>query len=142
MTRMETPNLPLFIRTYTEEVWNKRDPSAISRYFRDTYVHHDVSRPDVRSLADYTQWARDLITAFPDIQVAIEDVFAEGDKAVKRWSASGTHRGPLAGIAASGKAVKFSGVTCYLVKEGKIAESWYIYDLFGLLRQLGALPPP
>ena len=136
---MIQPDLHSLIRTYTDEVWNKRDPSAMSRFYSPNYTHHDVSRPDVRSLPEYQQWARDLIAAFPDLQVHIDDVIAEGPKAVKRWTATGQHRGPLAGIPPTDKKVSFSGVSSYRIQDGKIAESWYVYDLFGFLNQLGAL---
>jgi steroid delta-isomerase-like uncharacterized protein len=138
---MTSPDLSQFIRTYTDEVWNQRNPAAMPKFYSDAYVHHDVSRPDVRSLANYQQWARDLITAFPDLQVEIHDIIADspGSKAVKRWTATGTHNGPLGDLPPSSKKVSFSGVSSYRVETGKIVESWYVYDLFGLLTQLGAL---
>src|SRR5688500_15250650 len=137
---MISPDLSQFIRTYTEEVWNQRNPAAMPKFYSDAYVHHDVSRPDVQSLANYQQWARDLIKAFPDLEVHIDDVISDRDgaKAVKRWTATGTHGGPLGEIPATNKRVTFSGVSSYRVETGKIVESWYVYDLFGLLSQLGA----
>jgi steroid delta-isomerase-like uncharacterized protein len=137
---MSPSDLNNFIRTYTEEVWNKRDPGAMNRYYNDSYIHHDVSRPDVQTLEQYRQWARDLISALPDLHVQIDDVFSDGEKAVKRWTATGAHRGALAGIPPTGKQVSFSGVSCYRMSNNRIGESWYIYDLFGLLQQLGAIP--
>ncbi|HEX7863013.1 MAG TPA: ester cyclase [Verrucomicrobiae bacterium] len=134
------PSLHSFIRTYTDKVWNERNPEAMRDYYSPAYIHHDVSRPDVITLADYQQWARDLVTAFPDLQVQVDDVLAEEGRAVKRWTASGTHQGVLAGIQSTGKKVRFSGVSCYRVVEWRIAESWYVYDLFGLLKQVGAIP--
>jgi steroid delta-isomerase-like uncharacterized protein len=133
---MNPLDLHSFIRTYTEEVWNKRDPSAMSRFYLPNYLHHDVSRPDVRTLGEYQQWARDLISALPDLHVQIDDIIAEGSKAVKRWTATGHHRGALAGIPPSDKKVSFSGVSSYRLQDSKIAESWYVYDLFGLLQQI------
>ena len=136
---MHSPDLNVFIRSYTDEVWNKHNPTAMSRFYAGNYIHHDVSRPDVKSLSEYEQWARDLISALPDLRVEIEDVISEGNKAVKRWTAVGTQTGSLAGIAPTGKKVSFSGVSSYRIADGKIAESWYVYDLFGLLKQLGAV---
>jgi steroid delta-isomerase-like uncharacterized protein len=133
---MKPSDVDAFIRTYTEEVWNKRDPAAMARFYSPAYAHHDVSRPDVRSLAEYQQWARDLIAALPDLHVQIEDVISEGNKSVKRWTATGHHRGALAGIPPTNKKISFSGVSSYRIQEGKIAESWYLYDLFGLIQQI------
>jgi steroid delta-isomerase-like uncharacterized protein len=65
---------------------------------------------------------------------------AEGDKVVWRWTAKGTHQGPLMGIPASGKPVAMSGITIERVVEGRITESWTQYDAVGLLQQVGAMP--
>ena len=127
-----------FIAEYTNEVWNKGNMEAMSRYYDPAYVHHDVSRPDVTTLAQYQQWGRDFLAAFPGLEVNADDLIADGEKAVKRWTISAVHRGELAGIAATMRKVRFSGVSVYRMVGGKIAESWYVYDLHGLLQQLGA----
>ena len=131
--------LKSFIAEYMNEVWNRHNVDAMERYYAPNYVHHDVSRPDVTTLADYKQWARDLIAGLPNLHVAADDLIAEDGKVVKRWTATGTHTGTLAGIAPTNKAVSFSGMSTYRIDDAKILESWYVYDLFGLLQQLGAL---
>jgi steroid delta-isomerase-like uncharacterized protein len=138
MTTSQTKQL---IVDYTNTVWNGHNVAATDRFYTSGYVHHDVSRPDVRSLADYKAWGADLMTGFPDLRVDIDDVIAEeGGQAVKRWTASGTHKGTLAGIPPTGATARFSGVSVYRFENGRIAESWYVYDLMGLLQQLGMLP--
>lgn len=128
------------ISTYTDEVWNQHRVAAIDKYYAPDYVHHDVSRPDVTTLAGYKAWSSALQAGIPDIRVAVDDLMADGDLAVKRWTATGIQSGELAGIPPTGKPVRFSGVSIYRFRDGRIAESWYVYDLFGLLQQLGALP--
>jgi predicted ester cyclase len=109
----------------------------MDRFYAPAYQHHDASRPDVLTLADYKQWARDLIAGLPDFRVEAEDLIAEGDRAVKRWTAKGHHNGTLAGIAPTGRAVQFSGVSLYRIEGERIVESWYVYDLLGLVQQIG-----
>jgi steroid delta-isomerase-like uncharacterized protein len=130
------------ISAYTQEVWNQHRVGAIDKYYAPEYVHHDVSRPDLTTLADYKAWSSALQAGIPDVTVAIDDLMADQDMAVKRWTASGTQRGELAGIPPTNKPVRFSGVSIYRFRDGRIVESWYVYDLFGLLQQLGALPSP
>jgi predicted ester cyclase len=63
----------------------------------------------------------------------------------RAWEAlapTGAHHAPLAGIAPTNVHVKFSGVSIYRFDNGRIVESWYVYDLFGLLSPLGAIPDP
>ena len=79
---------------------------------------------------------------FPDMQVAIEDQIAEGDRVVTRWSARGTHTQPLMGIPATGKPVRVTGANIARFSDGKIVESWFNFDLLTLLQQIGAVPSP
>jgi steroid delta-isomerase-like uncharacterized protein len=143
MTNMKSADAKRFITEYTDAVWNRGDVNAIDRFYLQNYRHHDVSRPDVRSLAEYKQWGADLMSGLSNLRVAIDDVFADDEgHAVKRWTASGTHSAPLAGIPPTGKKVRFEGVSVYRLSNGRIAESWYVYDLLGLLQQLGVVPTP
>ena len=139
---MTHDELKRFITEYTEEVWNQGKVDAMSQYYAANYQHHDVSRPDVTTLADYAQWARDLQATFAGLHVAIDDLIADpiDGKAVKRWTATGRHVAALAGIAPTGRDISFSGSSAYRLADGKIVESWYVYDLFGLLNQLRTLP--
>ena len=137
---MTSEKLRKFILDYTDAVWNQHDPGAMDRYYAPAYVHHDVSRPDVTTLEDYRQWAVDLLAGLSEFYVDVDDVIVEEDKAVKRWTATGIHSAELAEIKPTGKRVSFSGTSTYRMQDDRIAESWYVYDLFGLLGQLGALP--
>jgi steroid delta-isomerase-like uncharacterized protein len=80
--------------------------------------------------------------AFPDIQFTIDEQIAEGDKVVTRWSAHGTHKGELAGIPATGKSSTVTGMGVDRIVNGKIIESWGIFDQFGMMQQLGVIPTP
>lgn len=139
---MGSEALTSFIADYTDEVWNRGNVDAMNRYYSADYVHHDVSRPDVVSLNDYKEWARDLIRALGQLYVAADDLIADeaSGMAVKRWTASGVHRAALAGFEPTGEKISFSGISIYRVSDRRIVESWYVYDLFGLVQQLQKQP--
>ncbi|HLE90092.1 MAG TPA: ester cyclase [Anaerolineales bacterium] len=80
--------------------------------------------------------------AFPDVHFTIDEQIAEGDKVVTRWTAHGTHQGELAGIPATGKSSTVTGIVVDRLVNGKIAESWGIFDQFGMMQQLGVIPMP
>ena len=80
--------------------------------------------------------------AFPDVQFTIDEQIAEGDKVVTRWTARGTHKGELAGIQPTGKSSTVTGMTVDRFMNGKVVESWGIFDQFGMLQQLGVIPAP
>jgi len=74
---------------------------------RTTWLHTGV----LQGRAGARQHYNTYVTAFPDCQITIDDMVAEGDKVVVRWTATGTHRGELAGITATGKRISLPGGT-------------------------------
>ena len=140
---MTSSELKAFIVRYTDAVWNARNVAAMDQFYAPNYAHHDVSRPDVRTLDDYRAWGSDLMGGLSGLHVRIDDVIADdAGNAVKRWTASGTHDRTLAGIPATDRKASFQGVSIYRVVGDRIVESWYLYDMMGLLQQLGVLPAP
>ena len=90
--------------------------------------------------------AKQLVTvyrnAFPDIRFTVDEQIAEGDKVVTRWTAHGTNKGELLGMPATGKSSTVTGIVVDRIANGKIAESWGIFDQFGMMQQLGVIPTP
>jgi steroid delta-isomerase-like uncharacterized protein len=80
--------------------------------------------------------------AFPDLHFTIDEQIAEGNTVVTRWTAQGTHKGELAGLPATGKPATVVGLGVDRVENGKIVESWGLFDQFGMLQQLGVIPAP
>ena len=83
-----------------------------------------------------------MAAAFPDGQWIIDDLIAEDDKMLLRWTFRGKHQGALPSIPVppSGKEIVFSGLSLYRFADGQIIEVWEGYDRFTLLQQLGAVP--
>jgi predicted ester cyclase len=81
--------------------------------------------------------AADFRAAFPDLQTAIDFMVEEGEFVVSRWTAEGTHTGPWADIAPTGKRIRFCGVNIYRIRNGKVIELWNHRDDLGVMQQLG-----
>jgi steroid delta-isomerase-like uncharacterized protein len=92
-------------------------------------------------LENFKAFVRQLAVAFPDLQVSVEDLVAEGDRVVARVNVSGTHQGEFMGrVPATGRRVSFGGVDVFEIQDGKIRSRWNYRDILGLLQQLGAAP--
>ena len=91
---------------------------------------------------DAKQEAANVRRGFPDLESNIEDLIAEGEKVVAHWRAHATHQGEYMGIPPTGNRVNFIGISIYRIEGGKIAESWSVSDLLGMMQQLGAVPSP
>jgi steroid delta-isomerase-like uncharacterized protein len=92
-------------------------------------------------LAEDLQYAKGWRQAFPDGQYTIDQMIAEGDMVMVRWTGRGTNTGEGNGLPATGKHAEATGITVLHIVGGKIVEEWNEADMLGLLRQLGLLPP-
>jgi steroid delta-isomerase-like uncharacterized protein len=80
--------------------------------------------------------------AFPDLRWVLDEVVAEGDKVVSRFTWTRTHRATFLGIPPTGRKVTVKGVVIDRLAEGKMADSRILMDSLGLMQQLGVLPTP
>jgi len=128
-----------FIQVYTADFWNTHNIEAFDKYYADDLIVHFADAD--RDSEQYKGLCQAYFAAFPDMKVTIDDLIAEGNKVVKVWTASYTHKGEFMGIPATGKAVVQWGIKLYRIEDGKIAELWFCKDDFGVMKQLGVIPP-
>lgn len=116
--------------------------AAADEVFSSDYLHHLPSSqgPERRGLEAVKEFLSIYRTAFPDLRFAIEHEIAEGDTVVTHWVFRGTHRGDLMGIPPTGKQITVEGATIDRVANGKIVETWDLWDTLGMLQQLGLIP--
>jgi steroid delta-isomerase-like uncharacterized protein len=57
-----------------------------------------------------------------------------------RWVGSGTHVAEVNGIPATGKAVRVDAITIHRLRDGRIAETWEVWDTLTFLQQIGVVP--
>jgi steroid delta-isomerase-like uncharacterized protein len=124
----------------SEEAWNTGDLSIIDEIYAPNYVMHYTFDPSISDLESYKQFISKSREAMPDLHVKIEDSIAEDDKVACRWVVSGTYTVDLFNISALGKKATWAGMTIYRFKSGKIVESWWSEDIYGMLQQLGVIP--
>jgi steroid delta-isomerase-like uncharacterized protein len=123
------------------EILNRGNVTEISttldELFVPDFVRHDPAG-GFRSREDYKQFLFSLLAALPG-QFTIEDLIAEGDKVVLRYTFHGTHQGQWRGLPPTGKSVTFTGIFIYRILDGKIVEGWENADALGLVQQLGLI---
>lgn len=129
-------------RRYNEEVWNNRNLDVIDELMADDMVDHALP-PQIPPGPDGAKaFVGMYVSAFPDVKITIDDLVAEGDKVVTRWTATGRHEGELMGIPATGKQVTVTGIDITRYSGGKIVEHWGEFDQMGMMQQLGVVPAP
>ena len=79
--------------------------------------------------------------AFPDRVDTGVEIIAEGDMVGYLFKLTGTHKGNLFGIPATGKTIDVYEVGIFKLIDGRISEAWFMADEVALLRQIGATLP-
>ena len=129
------------VRRLFEELWNKGTLPVADELIAPTYTHHDTATPDVgRGPESEKKRVTMYRNAFADFRLTIEDIIAEGETVMARWTCRGAHKGELNGIAPTGKQISISGVTIARIASGKIVEGWVNWDALSLMQQLGVVP--
>lgn len=106
----------------------------------DVVMHHPASPEPISSRDAVVGMLSAFRTGFPDLNITVEDVIGEGDKAAVRWRATGTHTGDLFGMPPTGKSMNVAGISVVRVADGRIVEDWVSEDTMGMMKQLGVIP--
>ena len=127
---------------YFFEAMDARNPNILDSLCTLDFVSHDPVLPNPLLTLETEKVAmKQMIAAFPDLSVSIDDMIAEGDVVAARWSFSGTHDGIYWNIKPTGRQVSVTAITIHRLNEDNlIAERWVSFDAMGLLQQLGVLP--
>ena len=125
-------------RRLAEEVLNKKNLAAIDDLLASDFAEHPGGQRKQVGPEGFRENRKRRIAAFPDWNVVIDDLIAEGDKVVVRATGRGTHAGEFNGIAPTGKRISVTWIAIYRVVNGKLAEHWQNIDDLGLMKQLGA----
>ena len=112
----------------------------IEEIYAPDVVWHEPDQ-DIQGHEGARQFVTMYKTALPDLNVTVEDVIAEGDKAVTRWTARGTHQGEIEEFGPpTGRQVELKCITMHRIEGDKIVEEWEGYDNLSILQQLGLVP--
>jgi len=130
------------VSRYYDELCNGRNLKVADEIIAAGHRYHD---PSHRGTADGPDGIKQVTAtyhqAYPDARWTVEEIVATGDTVVVRWTGRGTHEGQLGAMAPTGRRVEVPGICMFRITEGKIAESWNYWDTYGMMAQLGAVPP-
>jgi predicted ester cyclase len=127
-------------RHFMDEIWNKRDLSAIDRYVAPGLIEHNPNIP--QGLEGRKQFAAAVQAAFPDYHAEVQDIVAVGDRLVARVVWTGTQDGPYQGRPPTHNKLRFSTADFFRIENGKFVEHWDVVDSFPRAIALGLVQPP
>ena len=122
------------------ERFKMRDLEGHLEIYSPSVFHHGFSsriKPGLPGLRDHYN---ELLKGFPDLRIEIEDIVAEDEKVVHRFTFYGSHRGEFMGLPPSQKMVTAPGVHIQWFHGGKCVEVWQVLDTLRFMSQVGAVP--
>lgn len=128
------------------KLWTQDSKDNLEEIFATDYINHQQHLPDsaqaIRGLDAWKQFISTFHQAFPDFEDRIVTQIAEGDLVATQFVSTGTQKGQMMGIPATGRSASWTGMVIDRIANGKIVESWVNLDMFGMLQQLGAVKEP
>lgn len=130
------------VQDFIDALFTKGDLGAVDKYLAEDFVNNDppfgssADREGMRSAGAMFR------AAFPDWHSDVHLLVGEGDIVVELFTASGTQRGEVMGVAPSGHTVTLPGINIFRIADGKIVERWGRLDDLGFLQQLGVVNLP
>jgi len=131
------------VQTFNDAT-NGADWDALAEVVADDFARHSAATqgPPVKSRDEFVALQQEFLKSFPDQRVTIEHIIAEGDYVAIRAVYTGTQKGPMGDMPATGKSVEAPFLAMFRIESGKIAELWVEWDNLNMLGQLGLFPPP
>jgi steroid delta-isomerase-like uncharacterized protein len=120
--------------------WTVHDVEKVLSLCTDDCVYEDVTMGAVnRGKSELKAFAGAVLAAFPDFKMELTSAFTDGNRAGAEWIMSGTHKGDLPGMPATGKGFSLRGASICELQEGKIKRNSDYWDMVTFLKQIGLM---
>ena len=136
---MSTEENKALVRRFIEE-FDGGNLAVMDELIAPDALLHYPGGVDVRGPEGLKEFVAPFITALPDFQHIVEDLLADGEKVIARYTVRATHKGEFRGCAPTGKQVTWTSIGIYRIADGKFQEWWAEADFLGLMQQLGVVP--
>jgi len=122
--------------------WENGDASKVDVASESLDVYNPgLDGGEVHDRESYAAYLRDGRSAFPDMQIATEEIVATGDIVMAEVRITGTHQGEFDGLPPTGRSVDIRGMGKFLVGDGTVEECHLYYDSREMATQLGMTFP-
>ena len=126
------------VQAFYIELWNRWDDDAVDTVLAPDFTFRGSLGNETRGRAGWREY-RDLVRAgSSDFHNDVQILVVDGTQAAARLLYSGTHDGPLAGIAPMGARFSYAGAAFFTAHHGQLTSAWVLGDLGSLREQLGS----
>jgi predicted ester cyclase len=124
------------IGRFYERLWNAWDDRAVDDVLCEDFLFRGSLGQETHGRDGWRAYRDQVRSGAPDFHNEVIELVVGGDRAAARLRYTGTHRGPLLGLAGTGQRFVYEGAAFFRAQSGTLAEAWVIGDLDGLRRQL------
>ena len=128
------------VRWAFEALFDKRDIDALKQFWTSSSVERFPDRT-CQGTEEIAAYFREVLDAVPDLRMEIVALAEQGDDVFVQWHMTGTHKGTLLGIDATGKSLAIDGIDHFVVRDGKLVSNFVVVDQMQYARALGMMPP-
>jgi len=128
-------------RRVFEEGFNQKNLTVIDEFFAPNYSFKSPLGMDIKGAEGFKEILAMMQVAIPNLNVTINDMLADDDKVITRFTMTGTFTGEMMGISPTGKSMSVSGIVITRWEDGKEVEAWESFDTLAYYQQLG-IPIP
>ena len=119
--------------------FNAQNLDAIDDLFAPNYVLHMAGSPDIEGRETLKGMVAGSLASLSDATLTVDDMVAEADKVVTRWTMTAVHSGEFMGVPPTHRPITAHGVIIDRFVDGRVVEAWESFDMHGLMTQLEAL---
>jgi steroid delta-isomerase-like uncharacterized protein len=135
---MTTETNKALTRQFMERAFNEGNLAIVDEALAQDGIDHQ--EPLGTNFATHLKAVITMLrTAFPDLHFEIHAMLAEGELVAFRSTMTGTHRGPFQGLLPTGKQISVAHMHFVRFVNGKTSDLWHVWDMAGLMRQLGTV---
>jgi len=130
------------VLAFMQDVLDNHRGDHAARYLTPSMSWHGGTVGTVAGRDSVAGLMTTVVTSIPDLHAEVKDIFGEGNEVVVRLVVSGTQKGPLLGVPASGRPVRWDAIDLYHLQNGRISEEWAGEDFVAFLNDTGTYQAP
>lgn len=132
-----------FIRSNYDDLWNRGDFSVMATNYAPGFSFEGPTNRKFTGARAYRKFINSIITAFPDLELQVDQVHWMGDDnngylSAERWSATATHSGDGIFGPPTGCKVQIWGITQHKTNGAQIVSEWMLFNELDLMMQIAA----
>jgi steroid delta-isomerase-like uncharacterized protein len=124
---------------FFEELHNRGNFDIVDEVVDPNVVSHDPFPGQAQGSTGLRDTMKIFRSAFPDLKVTLNDMIAEKDKVMTKFTVTGTHKGIFMDTPPTNNKISYEEIVILRLKEGKIIEHWAVADALSLMQQLGSI---